>query len=469
MTKVSVVVASLAALLILCQWLVIVSVRKYLFARYDSVTRAVAYPVLLGLALFNLVALLISFNSLWLPLDSWGRKVASVLFFTYLGLVLVMCLQFLVIGAVSQAWSLKDWMFAGVRMRRSGSHMPGRDQRGCVGSPKTEECVADANGPSDGPAALDSRSDPVTSGAHPGNVKAQSAAMSPSRRAFLKWTTAAGIVTAVGCAGRGIAQGYQAAVIEELDYRHRLLNGLDKPITLIHVTDLHFGLFMGTSELEKLVDRLNTIDGECLVITGDVFHSTRSAVELATPLLKKLKSRKLGNFAVLGNHDFYAGASRSLYSLRRGGITVLRNRWIELQQGEFRAHLGGIDDPLGNWIWGKDFPTFKELLSKAPPAPAVRILLSHRPGILPFASRSGIDLVLAGHTHGGQIILPTGRGDRGVSLASIASPYTHGWYSDKETRMYLNRGIGLTFVPWRINCPPEIAVIRLKGRDEAAT
>jgi predicted MPP superfamily phosphohydrolase len=465
MSKVFVLRASLGGLLILCQWLVFVSVRKYLFARYASVSRAVAYPVLLCLTLFNIVAILISFSSFWLPLDSWGRKVVNVLFFTYLGLVLVMCLQFLLIGAVSQALSLKDWVLAGTRAQRSGSRLPGRDQRGFVGSLEAEEWGKHAISPSDASTPLGQGSKPVSAGASTKDAKPEEGAVSPSRRSFLKWTAAAGIVTAVGCVGRGIAEGYQAAVIEELDYEHPLLNGLEKPITLIHITDLHFGLFIGTSEIEKLVDRLNAMDGDALVITGDVFHSRLSPVELATPLLKKLKPRKLGNFAVLGNHDFYAGERRSVDGLRRSGITVLRGQWIELRQGDFRVHLGGIDDPRGNWMWGRNFPAFRKFLRKVPVSRAVRVLLSHRPSILPFASRSGIDLVLAGHIHGGQIIFPIGWSNRGVSLASIVSPYTYGWYSARETRMYLNRGIGLTCVPWRINCPPEIAVIRLKGEE----
>jgi hypothetical protein len=72
-----------------------------------------------------------------------------------------------------------------------------------------------------------------------------------------------------------------------------------------------------------------------------------------------------------------------------------------------------------------------------------------------------MDLVLSGHTHGGQVIMPTLMKRRGVSLARVAYPYTHGWYRSGQTRMYLNRGVGLTFVPWRLNCPPEIAVLRL--------
>ena len=263
--------------------------------------------------------------------------------------------------------------------------------------------------------------------------------------------------------GKAIAQGYDRPVVEHLDYSHPLLRGLGEPITVIQISDFHFGLFMGTPELKRLVAQVNRIDADALFITGDMFHSTLSPVELATPILKSLRPRKLGNFAVLGNHDFYAGEQRSVDSLQGGGITLLRDQWTELQRGDVSIHLGGIDDPLANWLWGKDFPRFREFMSRAPRTRGVRILLSHRPSILPIAAQAGIDLVLAGHIHGGQIILPIGGHGRGVSLASIASPYTRGWYFKRATSMYLNRGIGVTFVPWRLNCPPEITVMHLRG------
>jgi predicted MPP superfamily phosphohydrolase len=196
-------------------------------------------------------------------------------------------------------------------------------------------------------------------------------------------------------------------------------------------------------------------------ITGDVFHSARTVVEQATPVLKKLRARPLGNFVVLGNHDIYAGKIRSMESLRAAGLTLLRNEWISARAGSSTVHLGGIDDPAGNRKLGHEFPGFDVLMKKCPAGSGVRILLSHRPGVFPCAARRDIDLVLAGHTHGGQIVFPVPGRQEGVSVADIVSDYTQGWYRSGASRMYLNRGVGLTFLPWRIYCPPEIAVIRL--------
>ncbi len=98
-----------------------------------------------------------------------------------------------------------------------------------------------------------------------------------------------------------------------------------------------------------------------------------------------------------------------------------------------------------------------------PKSPGLKLLLSHRPTILPYAADAEIDLVLSGHIHGGQIVLPMPGLERGLSIAEAVSEYTYGWYSRGKSRMYLSRGVGLTFLPWRLHCSPEIAVINLES------
>jgi predicted MPP superfamily phosphohydrolase len=81
---------------------------------------------------------------------------------------------------------------------------------------------------------------------------------------------------------------------------------------------------------------------------------------------------------------------------------------------------------------------------------------------MPYAAEGFADVVLAGHVHGGQIVFPAGGQGRGVSIARVAYEYTHGWYKKNDVCMYVNRGVGLTFLPWRINCSPEILILHLK-------
>ncbi len=222
-------------------------------------------------------------------------------------------------------------------------------------------------------------------------------------------------------------------------------------------------MFFGPHELRNLVDHLNSLEGDALFFTGDVFHSSRTLVEQATPILEKLKARPLGNFAVLGNHDFYAGEDRSVRNLEAAGFTLLRNQWTTLKVEDATIHLGGIDDPLINWMRTHEVWGFDPFMEKVPSEPGVTVLLSHRPDVFRYAAAQKIDVVLAGHTHGGQVIIPVPRREKGISIANIVSKYTYGWYKRKSSRMYVNRGVGLTFLPWRLHCPPEIAIIKLSA------
>jgi predicted MPP superfamily phosphohydrolase len=464
MDRVLLFLSALAAFFILCQWFVCVSVRKYLFQRYNPVTRKVAYSVLGLLGLANLLSLKSAYDLF--PPDSWENLAASVAYFSYLGCVLLLCIFFLALGGVSQVLRLKDAVVSAINSRRSHTGDLSRGKAGCVSPVGCKAKPVEV---------LREQKSLAGCKAEPGSCQPEEPAMaaaqlkpvpssyglSSTRRSFLKWTTAAGLVAAAGYAGHGIAEAYARPIIEEFDLYYPELEGLTRPLTFIQITDFHFGMFLGSPELERLVQLVNALDGDAMLITGDVFHSPLTRVELATPILKKLKPRRLGNFAVLGNHDFYTGESLAAQSLKDSGLTLLRHQWITFREGSANIHLGGIDDPMVNWVWGSQFPKFEGFMTKAPTSPGMRILLSHRPSVLPVASQAGIDFVLSGHIHGGQIIFPYPGRDRGLSIARVASPFTHGWYRIGKSRMYLNRGIGLTFVPWRINCPAEITLFHL--------
>ncbi len=452
----------IAGFLILCQWYVFVRVRDYLFEKHVPVSRKVAYPVLGLIGVFNLAALILIFDSVLFPVDTFRQKVASVAFFSYLGVVLLLCLFFLLLGLLWHVLKLKDALLTTTSNGRKDSEFLRNCERGSVTSPwrrPTQESPAGKEAEKPLP---ECQADPAA----PETPRIGNNGPSLSRRKFFKWSTAAGIVAVAGVGMEAIADAYRPPVIEEFDLFNPQLDGLREPVSLIQITDFHFGMFLESDDLETLVRTVNKLPGDAVFITGDVFHSPLTPVETAVPVLRGLKERRLGNFAVMGNHDFYAGERRCVDALRSSKLTLLRNKWITFKEGDAAIHLGGIDDPMVNWIWGKEFPDFPRFMAGAPGTPGMRILLSHRPSVLPVAARHGIDFVLSGHIHGGQIILSPGGPERGVSLARLVSPFTHGWYRRGGSHMYLNRGIGLTFVPWRLNCPPEIAVFHLRPDGE---
>jgi uncharacterized protein len=371
--------------------------------------------------------------------------------------VLLLCLFFLLLGLLRRALNLKDTLLMSPASAREGSDLLRKCQRGSVTSPWKGTTHDSTTGMKSGEGQPECRSDSAT--AENSGIPHHDPLL--SRRKFFKWSTAVGIVTVGGIGLEAVSEAYQPPVVEEFDLFNPRLRGLRDPVSLIHITDFHFGMFMNSADLETLVKTVNSLPGDALIITGDVFHSPLTPVEAAVPVLSRLKERRLGNFVVMGNHDFYAGERRSVDALRNSKLTLLRNQWITFKEGHAVIHLGGIDDPMVNWAWGSEFPRFPRFMADAPGTPGMRIVLSHRPSVLPVAAQYAIDFVLSGHIHGGQIILSPGRPEIGVSLARLVSPFTHGWYSRGDSHMYLNRGIGLTFVPWRINCPPEIAVFHL--------
>jgi predicted MPP superfamily phosphohydrolase len=301
----------------------------------------------------------------------------------------------------------------------------------------------------------------VSHGSNPGLHEPENPRFHVSRRAFLKWGTIAGVGAGLGIARHGLAEGYQAPVVAEFDVSHPALHGLSHPVTFIHATDFHYGWFFGSSQLAEVVEALNRIDGDAVVLTGDVFHSRWTAVESSEPILRKLRKRRFGNFAILGNHELYTGKARSLASFTRSGLLHLDSTWASLDAGGAVIHLGGLTDPLSEWIRTPSSFLFRELMDRNPSGPGMRVLLCHRPTVLSLSASAGLDLVMAGHTHGGQMIVPKPGEPKGFSPAHWFTPYTHGWYRKFNCHMYVNRGVGLIYVPWRINCPPQIAVFHL--------
>jgi len=436
----SILLGAIACFIVLCQWFAFRSVIKYLWPNTGKISRSLAYPALIGFGLLTIAAVRLEFGSDIFPPGTIERQLASTILRSYLGWVLVLSLFFLLVGLIERLAGFKSVLFQSTGIEVAGST--------CVEDKREQKLTENQTPPPSNP-----DSEEV---GHMDYART-------TRRGFLKIAAASSVTIATGIGIKGMADAYSRPVVEKHELVHDLLRGMTKPVTLIHATDFHFGMFFGPHELRNLVDHLNSLEGDALCITGDVFHSSRTLVEQATPILEKLKPRALGNFAVLGNHDLYAGESRSVRNLEAAGLTLLRNQWIPLKVENATIHLGGIDDPLMNWMRAPEVWAFHPFMEKVPSEPGVKMLLSHRPDVFRYAATRKIDIVLAGHTHGGQIIIPVPRWEKGICVADIISNYTHGWYKRHGSRMYVNRGVGLTFLPWRIHCPPEIAIITLSA------
>jgi predicted MPP superfamily phosphohydrolase len=223
------------------------------------------------------------------------------------------------------------------------------------------------------------------------------------------------------------------------------------------ISDIHSGIFMDEERMRSYAEAVNSLGADMIVVTGDFVNSSLDEVYPFRDAFSIL-SAEHGVFGVLGNHDFFTRRVDDVVrEVEKGGISVLRNRSLTLRKNDDRLHLAGVDD-TGN---DRTASGYFDSVAAGHADPGVRILLCHRPYFFPQAASRGFDLILAGHTHGGQVVL----GEFGKDVlapARLVSPYVAGLYREGSAKMYVSRGIGTVGVPFRFNCPPEITKIILE-------
>jgi hypothetical protein len=230
-------------------------------------------------------------------------------------------------------------------------------------------------------------------------------------------------------------------------------------IRIVQTSDLHIGNGMQGRRLERLVERINALAPDLVAVTGDLFDLDPSFLERGARSLAGLRAR-YGVFAVLGNHDGYVGADRVAAALREHApeIRLLRSELVQLPVPA-PLYVAGIDDPGRDWAGrGVDLPDLRALARRLP-RDGPTVLLAHRPEVFPQAARLGFPLVLAGHTHGGQLALPSVGG--GLNLARLVTRYHRGLFRENGSVLYVNRGAGVAGPALRVNCPREITTIEL--------
>ena len=221
-------------------------------------------------------------------------------------------------------------------------------------------------------------------------------------------------------------------------------------LSLIHLSDLHFSGRIHLDYYEAVVDAANRRRSDLAVITGDIVDNA-DCLEDAAAVLGRLRA-KYGVYFILGNHDFRLDAGRIRKRLVGAGLVDLGGRVERLPIGREVLLLGGDERP---WCGGA--PDFAAAVNGDPHRP-FRLLLAHTPDRLRWAVRNDVDLVLAGHTHGGQVCMPW----LGPILTPCASGirYSAGAFYRPPTAMYVTRGVGGEF-PIRYFCPPEVACLVL--------
>ncbi len=268
------------------------------------------------------------------------------------------------------------------------------------------------------------------------------------------WYSVHGLIRHVlrlcGLHGRGRRNARDIRVTRNEIVIPRLPKAFDG-FTLLHLSDLH--LDISPDMPAALAAAVDALDYDVCVLTGDFRARTFGPWEPALEALARVVPRLAGPlYGVLGNHD----TVRMVPGLEAMGVRLLMNETVKLERGGAAIYLAGIDDP--HYYRADNL----EKAVEAIPPDAVTILLAHSPEIYRNAAYAGCDLLLCGHTHGGQICLPGGI----PLLRNADAPYRlcAGRWRYGEMQGYTSRGCGVSVVDVRLNCPPEVTLHTLRAQ-----
>ena len=227
----------------------------------------------------------------------------------------------------------------------------------------------------------------------------------------------------------------------------------------VQISDLHLEEYTEDFFLRRVIRRVNQLKPDMVLITGDFVSRgpmsisvSYSAAARCAELLAALNCPL--RYGILGNHDAAVGSSVVRGHMEYNGLPMLVNENVRIERNGEHIFLCGLDDIA----WGN--PNLEDAIPASPDAPV--ILMAHEPDYADTIAKhprgSLIDLILSGHTHGGQIRIP---GLRPLALPLLGKHYAEGHFQVGNSQLYVNRGIGTVGIPFRLNCPPEITLATL--------
>jgi uncharacterized protein len=270
-----------------------------------------------------------------------------------------------------------------------------------------------------------------------------------NRRSFFRLAAASlAIPTVAAC--YGFAESTHLHIDRQTLTIPRLPQGFQGK-SIAFLTDLHLGPFISAEFIAGIVRTTKLLDPDIIVLGGDYSHRDGKYIAPCFELLAHL-SAPLGVFGVLGNHDYAHGHAETREGFRRAKITELTNRNTAVTLKGEKLILAGVDD-----MWYGKVQVAKAL--EGVTANDAVIMLSHNPDVAETMTDTRVGLMLSGHTHGGQIAIP-GYGAPMVP-SRYGRKYAHGLADGPTTQVYTSAGTGMSVLPVRANCRPEITVITL--------
>jgi uncharacterized protein len=255
----------------------------------------------------------------------------------------------------------------------------------------------------------------------------------------------------------GISQLARAALAEPymltVERREIVLRRLPRSLDgfrIVHLSDIHHSPFTGSNQIRHAIETANSLEPDIIALTGDYVSHEHAYIAPCAELLGRLRARA-GVYAVLGNHDHWTDAPLITDLFRLAGIRVLINEGMRFEQNGAAFWLAGVDDTM---VGQEDLP----LALAGSRANEVKLLLAHNPVILRRAARAGVDLILSGHTHGGQVAWRSERNASGRPRRRLLK----GLGRQGNTQIYVTRGLGTVVLPIRYGCPPEVSLLELR-------
>jgi predicted MPP superfamily phosphohydrolase len=279
--------------------------------------------------------------------------------------------------------------------------------------------------------------------------------ISPSRRRLLDAAGTALLASPFAMVGYG-------ALVQRTDFRVREvdvpLEGLPRDLEglrILHLSDIHLSAFLSERELEGVIDASNELRAHVAVMTGDMISGHSDPLDACIRQLARLKT-DAGLYACMGNHERYIRAeSYTAHRAAQQGIAFLRRDSRQLRFGDAILNIAGSD-----FESHRNHERYLTGMEHFVRPGAVNVLLQHSPDVFPAAASKGYNLLLAGHTHGGQVTAEIL--DQSINPARFFTPYVYGLYRIGGTAAYVTRGIGTIGIPARIGAPPEISLLRLR-------
>jgi predicted MPP superfamily phosphohydrolase len=263
------------------------------------------------------------------------------------------------------------------------------------------------------------------------------------------WTYLSGLVVC----GYGILVRRRWFRVIEREVRVSGLDARLDGLRVAHLSDLHLGTLTPKSWAMAWVRAANRRAPDLAVVTGDMVTSGTAYHEDIAEAVSALKA-KMGVFVSMGNHDYFGEGEPLVSLLRQAGVRVLRNEGQIIERAGGRLWLTAIDD---TWTRRDDLAQ----AMRGRPEGAVTVLLAHDPERFDRAADAGAELVLSGHTHGGQVAMPFLY--RRLSLASVAHRYNVGFYRRGRSTLFVHPGLGTTGPPMRLGVAPEVTILVLRA------